>query len=287
MNYDPHALFAPGAPVPRRNKLDQATFLREFGEPQLPVVLTGMTDDWPAIQKWTTNYLKATGGSQRVVLSQAQNGIHFDADAAVQNPFEPLADYMTMIESGEADRQQLYAGNIAVHRQIPELWNDIRFPTYSDSRIPPSLWIGPGGNVVPLHYDSDHNFFSQIRGKKTVLLFAPEEIKNLYPFPFRHRSFYFSRTNIAQPDFEKFPRMKKARCHVVHLNEGEILFMPRFWWHAVFGYGFNISLSFWWQTENSFALRNARQELGFGYRRFQREVANVKRKFRRAQFFGG
>ena len=279
MNYEPHEFFAPGASLPRRHRLDHQTFLKEFGEPELPVILTGMTDDWPARRKWNPAYLRETGGSQRVILSQAQNGIHFDADAAIQNPFEPLADYMNMIESGEADRQQLYAGNISVKRQIPELWDDIRFPDYCDGSIPPSLWIGPGGNVVPLHYDSDHNFFTQIRGKKTVLLFAPGEIKNLYPFPFKHRSFYFSRTNVAQPDGELFPRMKRARCHVVHLNEGEILFMPRFWWHAVFGYGFNISLSFWWQPNSSLKFRHLRQRLGFGYRKFQRNLANLKRKF--------
>lgn len=42
------------------------------------------------------------------------------------------------------------------------------------------------GNVTPVHYDEQENFFAQIRGTKRFLLFHPDQYENLYPYPVHH-----------------------------------------------------------------------------------------------------
>lgn len=42
------------------------------------------------------------------------------------------------------------------------------------------------GNVTPVHYDEQQNFFAQISGKKKCTLFPPENFECFYPYPVHH-----------------------------------------------------------------------------------------------------
>ena len=46
------------------------------------------------------------------------------------------------------------------------------------------LLVGERGTVTPCHYDEQHNLYAQIRGKKRVTLFSPDQFASLYPHPF-------------------------------------------------------------------------------------------------------
>ena len=48
------------------------------------------------------------------------------------------------------------------------------------------LLIGMAGNITPVHYDEQQNFFAQIEGYKRCILFHPSQFKCLYPYPFHH-----------------------------------------------------------------------------------------------------
>ena len=48
------------------------------------------------------------------------------------------------------------------------------------------LLIGLPGNITPVHYDEQQNFFCQVSGYKRIILFHPDQFKCLYPFPLYH-----------------------------------------------------------------------------------------------------
>ena len=48
------------------------------------------------------------------------------------------------------------------------------------------LLIGLPGNITPVHYDEQQNFFCQVSGYKRIILFHPDQFKCLYPFPMYH-----------------------------------------------------------------------------------------------------
>ncbi|KAL6045529.1 tunicamycin resistance protein, variant 2 [Balamuthia mandrillaris] len=43
------------------------------------------------------------------------------------------------------------------------------------------LWVGHSGNITPLHYDLFHGFLVQVRGRKHVCMFSPDDTGFLQP----------------------------------------------------------------------------------------------------------
>ncbi|XP_073161203.1 HSPB1-associated protein 1 isoform X2 [Lepidochelys kempii] len=70
--------------------------------------------------------------------------------------------------------------------------------------------------------------------RKRWHLFPPGNTTFLYPtrIPYEESSI-FSKVNIVNPDLKHCPQFKKAQAHVVTLNPGQVLFVPRHWWHYV------------------------------------------------------
>ncbi|XP_055360812.1 HSPB1-associated protein 1 homolog isoform X2 [Betta splendens] len=65
-------------------------------------------------------------------------------------------------------------------------------------------------------------------------LFPPEDTANLYPtrIPYEESS-VFSRVDVLRPELGRFPAFRRARPHVVTLQPGQVLYVPRHWWHYV------------------------------------------------------
>ena len=80
-----------------------------------------------------------------------------------------------------------------------------------------TLWIGSKNAFTPLHKDTyGMNLVAQLSGKKSWMLFKPEDTENLYPvrIPYEESS-VFSNVNMKNPDFIKYPKFKEAKQYEV------------------------------------------------------------------------
>ncbi|XP_010291215.1 PREDICTED: HSPB1-associated protein 1, partial [Phaethon lepturus] len=143
-------------------------------------------------------------------------------------------------------------------------WCDFGFPGRSGKES--TLWIGSEGANTPCHLDSyGCNLVLQVQGRSlgecaaetlwkplSVLrfaatspvdfrshqkrwhLFPPGDTGFLYPtrIPYEESSI-FSKVNIANPDLKHFPEFRNTTAHVVTLSPGQVLLVPRHWWHYV------------------------------------------------------
>ena len=113
-----------------------------------------------------------------------------------------------------------------------------------------SLWIGSGGQRVNTHYDESENFYFVLMGSKAFQLFPPELSRNLYPGPPHggHGGVTESQVDAWNPDARKFPRYSEAEEHSVRfrLAAGDMLYLPKHWWHNVASAGINVSANYWW-----------------------------------------
>ncbi|XP_021355177.1 uncharacterized protein LOC110451459 isoform X2 [Mizuhopecten yessoensis] len=98
-----------------------------------------------------------------------------------------------------------------------------------------TLWMGSEGAYTNCHYDAyGYNLVAQIFGRKRWVLFPPSDTQHLYPtrIPFEESSI-FSQVDVKHPDLKLHPKVKLTSVHEVILEPGQILYVPRHWWHYV------------------------------------------------------
>ncbi|MBN3325482.1 HBAP1 protein, partial [Atractosteus spatula] len=218
-----------------------------------PAVFCNMASDWPGLQ-WNVDYLSRVLESQpikfRLGKRQERNVPLFETqcsytEAKLQDfvawtrgqtasPSEPFSDYLLSEYWAYADYKyiaMLFADKASMFEDIK--WEDFGFPG-RDARDS-TLWIGTQGANTPCHLDSyGCNLVLQVQGRKRWHLFPPEDTHCLYPtrIPYEESS-VFSKVNVVNPDCSQFPAFGHAKPRVVTLKPGQVLFVPRHWWHYV------------------------------------------------------
>jgi HSPB1-associated protein 1 len=113
-----------------------------------------------------------------------------------------------------------------------------------------TLWVGTRGAHTPCHQDTyGTNLVAQLVGTKTWTLFPPDEGRLLLPsrVPYEESSVY-SRVNFTHPGRNSkavLAGLAAATPHTITLSPGEVLFVPRHWWHFVTCEEFAISVNTW------------------------------------------
>jgi hypothetical protein len=81
-----------------------------------------------------------------------------------------------------------------------------------------------------------------------VTLFSPAQEWRMYRHAPWSRLPQVSRVDAEEPDLTRYPRFARARPLRCVVEPGELLYIPRFWWHQVRSLDFSISVNFWWAT---------------------------------------
>ncbi|XP_065108065.1 HSPB1-associated protein 1 homolog [Paramisgurnus dabryanus] len=219
---------------------------------QKPAVFLNMTTDWPALN-WNVEHLSSclTDRIQFRVGRKTENKdplfetecSYIEANLkefldwtakdreSVVGPFSGYHSKEFWVYADYKYIAQLFQNKPAMFQDV--LWSDFGFPG-RDGRDS-TIWIGTQGANTPCHLDSyGCNLVFQIQGRKRWHLFPPDDTPCLYPtrIPYEESS-VFSRVSVVQPDLKKFPAFKRARVHTVTLQPGQVLFVPRHWWHYV------------------------------------------------------
>jgi len=230
--------------------LTQRDFFERYQKPGLPVVITGLLDAEP---DWNLDYLRQHLGDRSVpVRHYGQERYQQDkrnwttSGSGVPALTMPFSHYVELLRNGTARQQDLYLARCSLNQtalaQVPSIEQaeqrlGLKFPA-----TPLNLWLGFGGHTSCLHYDPMDGMLIQLYGAKRVLLFPPSQLYNLYPIPvIRHLRYglklraVYSQVYPNCPDFEVFPKFKKALTHAqeIVLRPREILFLPAGWWHEV------------------------------------------------------
>lgn len=113
-----------------------------------------------------------------------------------------------------------------------------------------TFWFGSRGAHTACHYDTyGSNLVAQLHGEKHWRLFPPHCTPGLYAtrIPYEESS-VFSAVDVMRPDAVVHPRFRTdAAPHQVDivLHPGDVLFVPRHWWHFVRSPGTAISVNTW------------------------------------------
>ncbi|WP_395336129.1 DUF6065 family protein [Novosphingobium sp. BL-8H] len=233
--------------IPRYEAIDQQAFLDRHYAANWPALITGELDDWPALHRWTPEYLKAKIGPAPVEVQAGRSGNpdferKMDAHTTAM-PFDAFID--RICAPGAGNDLYLTAYNAGANAEaLAPLNADLgfldKFLTRETDRPHGMTWIGPLGTFTPLHHDLTNNLLLQLAGSKRILLASPLETPRI------HNDFhvYSEIRDLAEPDLTmRFPSLKGMRVHQVDLMAGEALFIPLGWWHQVTSTDFSVTIT--------------------------------------------
>jgi hypothetical protein len=241
---------APGlTTIERRAGLSAEEFLERYYATNRPVILTGELADWPALVRWSPDYLKMKVGGRPVEFQGERNRdrefeMYKDAHRRVA-PFDRFIDQILL--PGAGNEAYLTAYNSPRNAEaLSVLHDDLgaleKFLDRKAAAPHGMMWIGPAGTVTSLHHDLTNNFIAQIVGRKRVKLAPAAEVGRLY----NERHVFSVIPDLEDPNInpESYPRLEGLRIYDVLLEPGEILFMPFGWWHQVKSLDFSVTITF-------------------------------------------
>jgi hypothetical protein len=241
--------------IDRRDRLSTEEFLENYYATNTPVILTGMMDNWQAMQLWTVDYLKAKYGQVEV---EVQSNRHSDRDYEINVDAHRhkilFSEYIDRVisEGTSNDYYMTAVNNNLETTALRQLLEDIEiFPDYLDPHNTAGVyfWLGPAGTITPLHHDPGNLIMAQVSGRKLWKLIPPYQTHLLYNY-----QEYYSEIDCDNPNYDRYPLYQYVQPIEILLEPGEAIFVPVGWWHHVRALDITISVSFTnFRFDNAFA----------------------------------
>jgi hypothetical protein len=228
--------------------------IQPYFEAKQPVLVRQAMKDAPAIQKWTDwSYLES------VVDMEALCHVEIGGNYAQSNRAElRFGDYLAYLQffeekygrsGGEPSPEDLVY--LAQNDIVRGLDQDFELPSFvselgEGKTYSVMMWIGPHGCVSPLHFDPLDNAFMQFVGKKKALLYPPGT--HVYAGDGGNQE-NTSPINFEEPlDLDEYPQLEELPPALVcTIAPGDLLYMPRKWWHQVRTVENSLSINAWWR----------------------------------------
>ncbi len=230
--------------VEREGKLPgRHEFRREVQRLRRPVVFRGAAAD--GLSQYTPASLRERYGDLRVPV-QYHEVLTDELYGSVDERYRTTSfgEFLEGIQGADENGGE-YLSQYQMLQIIPD-FVDIRHLEGLSTRFNrTNVWIGPAGTQSKLHYDVEENLFWQLHGRKEFIL-APPGLDNMYPTNISYADGY-SRVDPSAPDYERFPLFRNVTTESVVLQPGDVLYIPKSWWHDVISLQASVSVShIWW-----------------------------------------
>ncbi len=223
------------------DKISPTDFLHKYIHKNRPLLMRQMMSEWGARQRWSLEFFHQMASDQQVLLEE---GNVMQGETGFRS--QSFKDFVgQLMQSKAGDGKTAYLSVFRLFDEFPELRKDVDFSLLDQHKIKSSTvgWIGPAGTVTGFHIDWGDNILAQIAGRKLLHLVAPAESAKMYPSKKFDQGTTISQVDLENYDAEKFPEFAEARKHRIVLQPGEMIFIPRGWWHHVRSLDVSISVS--------------------------------------------
>lgn len=267
LNMDGHSsferpVFDGPVPVVNGRRLSSTEFKERYLDWNLPVLIKNGTAEWPMARKpWTDEYLAQAAGDH-VLSAEESASARFGHEA--KGWARGRIIYRNFLHRYLNSPVNIYIGgkpplSLAADLHIPLALECILEEKQIAQLV---MWHGAGKDNVAggadgerrraynslLHNDHWENMFFVASGMKKVSLFDSRLASALYENTSKLDK--TSPVDIDNPDFQQFPLLREALPHRidVEVQEGDLLYIPLFWFHQVYTERRTIAVSLWWDA---------------------------------------
>jgi hypothetical protein len=246
--------------VDRRRHLTLREFKKEYFRKR-PVVVEDGIEHWNARSSWSFETFRSRYGRDVILATPYLNG-SYQGDQAKQMP---LGEFIEAARTETFETFPYYLiYNYSLLNDHRELWRDFDEPTYCFDwykfipravRFPsPRIYIGPAGAVSKLHQDrwGTHFWMAQFEGRKRWIMFSPDQADLLYKTDGSGAALTPYSVQPDVPDYERFPKFKKAKGMECTIGPGDLLIVPGDWVHWVKSLDATISLTHNYMARGNF-----------------------------------
>lgn len=227
--------------VDERTHLGRAEFVSRYYAANKPVAIRGFASAWPALSKWTPDYLRTIAVKVNVMANRSAAPAHQRSVPSRFMRSVAFSDFVSLVYSGtNTDEYYLVGKNwFFDYPETKHLLDDLGSSPliqFGDGEHRVRMWFGPGGTVTPIHYDDMNTLMVQVVGRKSVRLYSPLLSRHME----QERRWY------GEVDPEALDPGRRADvpgCTVV-LHPGDALFIPVGWWHVVTAIDVSLTLSY-------------------------------------------
>lgn len=205
-----------------------------------PLVVRGFLKETPAVKQWNLDFFANNYGDTKLpVIENADINKHKDYISSYNTEkynYITMRDFVNSVKNGE----KMYINNVSrIFGYHPELLNYLeleKIKEYTGEDIKDevhitNLFFGGKGTGTSLHCSITGNFFYNIKGNKHWYFIDPKYSEYLKPLLSRTGLFAVSQLDICAAKKGDYP-LNIPRFEVV-LDEGDLLFNPPWFWHAI------------------------------------------------------
>jgi lysine-specific demethylase 8 len=240
-----------------------------------PVLLTGITEGWPAAS-WDIAALEKLCGDDRVPVER------YSSDESRigcwTTEMMPLRDYLAGMECNP----NAYMSTVLINQHLPRLTSLAPYPScISPARTSNNqgyyIFIGNKQRSETHFHPAVQAVLVNLHGEKRVGLYPPEETERLYAYPWyqvlgpeRIPAFNWSQMLPGRED--RFPASRRLSGYEFVMKPGEVLFIPIHWWHWCESLGPSISITLLFKRQagdrisHRLALRSYLGQAGYALR---------------------
>ena len=223
------------AAIERRGGVSRKEFLQNYYACNRPVILQGLLDGNPAMERWTPEYLNEACGDLTVeIMSGRDDDPDYEIRSEMHRELMPFSAYIQRITRGVPGNDVYLVANNSffdkpgfevLRDEVPPIPEYLR-PRKAKGQI--FFWFGPEGTVTPFHHDLMNILMAQIRGRKRITMVSPDQTPWMY-----NTVGVYSEVDCENPDQVRHPLFRNVRRLTFDLHAGEILFIPVGWWHHI------------------------------------------------------
>lgn len=249
----PHYADAPSISTLDAAELTPESFYADYIDRLRPCLVRNAVRHWPAFERWrSVEYLREKVGDVEVkvatrpliepVFGPQNDGAYIDL---------PFVDALDHLASSVRGHYVLHAYPVEEGSRIGALAGDVGGFPFLTNTAEPRLYRRKRAFLFKDSYtdwhchNTDETLMCQVKGAKEALLLPPDsDTWRLLT------SIWKGVGPLWDVDTSRFPAWKELRPYRVVVGEGDALYIPTYWWHAIESIGdqFGWTVAWCWRT---------------------------------------